>query len=228
MGGRHSRHRNAFTNDLHSDNGTKDDNNDRSIQCCNGLFFCPIPLAIGVASSPLPSLSRINSGHTANTSGSGGGGGIFGTPIPDTPPPNRRMRDNAVVEKYYCAGSFDLSEEKKSTSPAGGGGGRFGRGGRGGNRNNNIVGRTFGRGGQFSMDNYISSSKYMGLEKEVSDDSQNEQMMPPVEVATYLNGNAEIHDGPVSFVLSYLFTFLHILSRNVLYTIYTKHVQRTT
>jgi hypothetical protein len=221
MGGRHSRQRNAFTNDLQSDNGSKDDTKDRSIQCCNGLFFCPIPLAIGVASSPLPSLSRVNSGHTANTSGSGGGGGIFGTPIPDTPPPNRRMRDNAVVEKYYYTGSFDLGEEKKSTSPAGGGGGRFGRGGRGGNRNNNIVGRTFGRGGQFSMDNYVSSSKYMGLEKEVSDDSQNEQMMQPDEKANYLNGNAEIHDGPVSFILSCPFTFLHILdSRNALHYLY--------
>jgi hypothetical protein len=83
------------------------------------------------------------------------------------------------------------------------------------------VGRTFGRGGQFSMDNYVSSSKYMGLEKEVSDDSQNEQMMQPDEKANYLNGNAEIHDGPVSFILSCPFTFLHILdSRNALHYLY--------
>ncbi len=217
MGGRHSRHRDAFTNDLQSDNETNNSNKQtqqqRSIQCCNGLFFCPIPPPlVSIANASHPSPARTNSGHTANTSDSGGrGGGIFGTPIPDTPLPNRRMRDNAVMEKYYC-------EEKKSTSPAGSGRGV----------NNNIVGRTFGRGARYAIDNYVSSSKYQGLEKEVSDNFPIEQQQLQIhrrggleeEMDNCRNGNAatvkqyqpnaEIHDGPVrcvSFSRLRFFTF---------------------
>ncbi len=191
---------------------------------------------------PLPASSSLtHSGHnTANTSAHlcEKRGGIFGTPIPDTPPPNRRLRDNAVVEKYYyTGGSFDASEEKKSTSPAGGP--LAGRGGSGGGRgaggnNNTIVGRTFGRGGRFAIDNYVSSSKYMGLEKEVSDTVQVEQNHSQMDSSSNRNGkaamqqqqqpNAEIHDGPVSYtcVLSLYFFIcslefmetLHSLTRN--------------
>lgn len=205
MGGRHSRHRDAFTNDLQSE----DENNDgkkkeqsrqkSSIQCCNGFFVCPIPTPLASVASPPSSLSRANSGHTATTSGSGGGvngGGIFGTPIPDTPILNRRMRDNAVMEKYYHTGNFDLSEEKKSTSPGGVGVGA----GRGvvssGNHSNNISGKSFGRGGRFAIDNYVSSSKYMGLEKEVSDSFPIGQQNGN---AVQQTSNAEIRDGPVRY-----------------------------
>ncbi|KAL7427659.1 hypothetical protein ACHAXH_002292 [Discostella pseudostelligera] len=218
MGGRHSHHRDAFTNDLHSDN---DNNKKKQQQCTQCCVFCPIPLASLVSPPPLPASSSLtHSGHnTANTSAHlcEKRGGIFGTPIPDTPPPNRRLRDNAVVEKYYyTGGSFDASEEKKSTSPAGGP--LAGRGGSGGGRgaggnNNTIVGRTFGRGGRFAIDNYVSSSKYMGLEKEVSDTVQVEQNHSQMDSSSNRNGkaamqqqqqpNAEIHDGPDAEALLY-------------------------
>eukprot|EP00571_Detonula_confervacea_P011372 CAMPEP_0172302948 /NCGR_PEP_ID=MMETSP1058-20130122/4584_1 /TAXON_ID=83371 /ORGANISM="Detonula confervacea, Strain CCMP 353" /LENGTH=457 /DNA_ID=CAMNT_0013013619 /DNA_START=165 /DNA_END=1541 /DNA_ORIENTATION=- len=116
-------------------------------------------------------LSRKSSRNalSRNNSGSGLADGGFGTPLPDTPLPIRRIRD-AAMEKYYNSDAYHMSEEKKSSG-----------------------GGSFGRVGQGTMD-FARSSNYGGLEKEESDMYPNEQQRGR-QNGTKKQPSAEINDG---------------------------------
>ncbi|KAL7526644.1 hypothetical protein ACHAXR_001578, partial [Thalassiosira sp. AJA248-18] len=146
MGGRHSKH-DAFTNDLQ----TEPDPDPLSNKNNNSCFNCLFP----PKSDHSPALSRHSSRHALSRNNSRttlDDNGSFGTPIPDTPEPIRRIRD-AAMDKYYN-GDGCYSEEKKSSG--GSLGGSFGRVGQGGG------------GGGGGVSDFSRSSKYSGLEKEDS------------------------------------------------------------
>mmetsp|Transcript_36925 Transcript_36925/g.89048 ORF Transcript_36925/g.89048 Transcript_36925/m.89048 type:complete len:506 (-) Transcript_36925:269-1786(-) len=167
MGGGQSR--DAFTNDLRESIEPEES----ATPSCFSCLFCP-PKGGSSASSRhgsrhgLTSNSRNNSGSHLDENGG------FGTPLPDTPQPIRRIRD-AAMEKYYNNGG-DSWEEKKSS------GGSFGRVGTGENQR---------------MDP-VRSSKYGGLEKETSTMFMNEKEDRGGGTNTGMRKlpSAEIHDGP--------------------------------
>ena len=150
MGGSHSRHDDAFTNDLQTalnDTNDRGQNNDNNCFSCL-LSFCPPPKGGRGSHSPTLS-SRHSSRHGLSRNNSAD---PLGTPVPDTPEPVRRMRD-AAMERYYNNNGGNYGEgdswndEKKVNS-----GGSFGR--------------ADGNGGK---DAAVSmSSRYGGLEKEES------------------------------------------------------------
>lgn len=173
MGGRHSKH-DAFTNDLRQSDNEQENTSCISDKCS---LFCPIPKN---GSSPAI-LSRKSSRNalssSRNNSGSALSDGSFGTPIPDTPEPIRRIRD-AAMEKYYKSDGYNMSEEKKSGS-----------------------GRSFGRAGQSNKNtmDFARSSDYRGIEKEESDMFPNEQQRGAGgwgrQNGTKKPPSAEINDG---------------------------------
>eukprot|EP00581_Thalassiosira_minuscula_P012792 CAMPEP_0183714356 /NCGR_PEP_ID=MMETSP0737-20130205/8892_1 /TAXON_ID=385413 /ORGANISM="Thalassiosira miniscula, Strain CCMP1093" /LENGTH=501 /DNA_ID=CAMNT_0025943263 /DNA_START=195 /DNA_END=1703 /DNA_ORIENTATION=+ len=135
MGGGHSKNDALYTNDLQE---IDDDDQEHPFQCLGCLF----PNA-----GSSPASSRHSSRHgLSSRSGSRSkllGDDGFGTPIPDTPEPIRRIRD-AAMEKYYNESSHH--EEKKTS------GGSFSR-----------VDPSFE-----GQNDWARMSKFPGLEKEES------------------------------------------------------------
>ena len=193
MGGSHSK--SAFTNDLQTDTSEPDG---ESTDCFTCLFPSKSKTSPAISSrhsSRHGLSSRNNSGTALNDDGG------FGTPIPDTPEPIRRIRD-AAFDKYY-SGRDSYEEEKKSS------GGSFGRtsGGYGQHARGGSEGGNGGSFEKYTIDGspYTRSSKYGGLEKEESGMFPNEQQQQRGGGGGYARQRqscAEIYDGHVSLLFS--------------------------
>lgn len=177
-----------INNDLIS-NSEDDDTTENTTCSCTFPFSCPLPKfqnigshASSTSSSRLGRRSTSRTGLLGSTSRNNSSSGLlgghdgFGTPIPDTPEPIRRIRD-AAMKKYHNHNNNDW-EEKKSA-----GGGSFGR-----------VSQ------QRQRNDFTRNSNYGGLEKEDSQMFSYEKERNNHGIVMQQNGgrrppNAEIYDG---------------------------------
>ena len=176
MGGRHSKQP-VITNDLHEPLHDETDQ-----QHCLACLFPPKGNSPTI-SSRHSSFHGLGGGSRNNSSSVlGGGDDGFGTPIPDTPEPIRRIRD-AAMEKYYNKrdNNNEYDEEKKSSR------GSFGR-----------VGRSVSN--SHDNNNYTRMSKFggLGLEKESNSMYSDEANKSPRTPNGEKKPAAEIYHGAVS------------------------------